>query len=397
MATEAQVETSRVGTVDGTPSIVCGLFAGIGGFELGFSRAGLSSDLLCEIDPAARAVLEEHFPGVDVVKDVQDLDELTPKSDLVTAGFPCQDLSSVGEKGGIGGDNSSLIGHVFRLLERQRIEWVVLENVPFMLQLNSGEAMHVIADSLTELGYSWAYRIVDTAAFGLPQRRRRVFVVASQNGDPRDVLLADDRPDWERPEPTMDKPVGFYWTEGQYSVGLSGNGVPPLKGGSGVGIPSPPAILLANGLAGKPDIRDAERLQGFDADWTLPAESVDRPSSRWRLVGNAVTVDVAEWLGERLVEPGTYDPKADHRWNPDDTWPHAAWSTDGEIFSSSVSHFPVARSRRGLDEFLEFPLRPLSVRATKGFLSRLREGGLSTPPGFEETLQEHAERMARKQ
>src|SRR5690606_19679397 len=96
---------------------------------------------------------------------------------------------------------------------------------------------------------------------------------------------------------------GFYWTEGLRGLGWAVNAVPTLKGGSSIGIPSPPAIVLPDGRVVTPDIRDAERLQGFPADWTKVAETVARRSARWRLVGNAVSVPAADWIGKRLLKP----------------------------------------------------------------------------------------------
>src|SRR5690349_16038590 len=115
-----------------------GLFAGVGGIELGLSRAGHRTELLCEIDPVARAVLKERFTA-DVVPDVRSLGSL-PKVDLVAAGFPCQDLSQAGRTAGIAGDQSGLIREVFKRLRSRRSgpRWLLLENVPFMLQLQQG-------------------------------------------------------------------------------------------------------------------------------------------------------------------------------------------------------------------------------------------------------------------
>src|SRR5207249_4279742 len=97
-------------------------------------------------------------------------------------------------------------------------------------------------------------------------------------------------------------------TEGTKGLGWGIDVVPTLKGGSTLGIPSPPAILMPDGRIVTPDIRDAERLQGFTADWTSCA--VDNPEKRngprWKLVGNAVSVPVAEWLGRRLRTGGSY-------------------------------------------------------------------------------------------
>ena len=379
---------------------VAGLFAGIGGLELGFEKAGHVTELLCEIDPAARQVLTSRFsrPLESIEEDVRRIDGLPASVDVVTAGFPCQDLSSTGEKNGIKGSRSSLVGEVFRLLADRPVEWVVIENVPFMLHLGRGSAMRFITEELERLGYRWAYRVVDTQAFGLPQRRRRVFFVASQSNDPRNVVLADESgPEWNPGDVdtwTLDAPIGFYWTEGTYSTGLAYDSVPPIKGGSTIGIPSPPAILFPDGLVGKPDLRDAERLQGFPADWTAPAAEVARPSFRWRLVGNAVTVDVAEWVGARLASPGAYDPSEDLPLAEGARWPNAAWSMGrGSFAASGASQHPCRIPRRGLSTFMEHGPVPLSEKATRGFLKRAAKGKLRFPKGFLGALQSHLERV----
>ena len=120
---------------------VVGLFAGIGGIELGLNKAGHRTTLLCENDAAAGAVLATKFPDIPLVEDVRDIDKLPSGTELLAAGFPCQDLSQAGDTRGINGSRSGLVGEVFRLLEGQRVPWVLLENVPFMLQLNRGAAM----------------------------------------------------------------------------------------------------------------------------------------------------------------------------------------------------------------------------------------------------------------
>jgi len=365
---------------------VAGLFAGIGGLELGLSKAGHETKLLCELDPSAAAVLHHRFPGLRLVPDVRDLTRLTGV-DLLCAGFPCQDLSSVGQKKGIRGSQSSLIDEVFRILENSSIDWVLLENVRFMLHLRRGEAMRRIVCRLEQLGYKWAYRVLNSESFGVPHRRHRVFILASRTGDPRAVLLGQDTIRRERGLATLNEPVGFYWTEGTYATGLTRNGVPPLKGGSTIGIPSPPAILLPNGFVGTPDLRDAERLQGFPADWTIAAEMTSKRAARWKLVGNAVTVPVAQWIGHRLAADCQYDEMPSNVVGP--VWPNAAWCMGGTRFHSDVSDSPLAEVR-GIDDYLEHPMKPLSIRATQGFLKRAQAGSLQFPKGFLEALHAHS-------
>ena len=177
----------RVGTASGFT--VAGLFAGIGGIERGLEAAGGRAELLCENWEPATAVLAERFPEVPLVGDVRDLRSLPPV-DVVAAGFPCTDLSQAGRTKGIQGDASGLVGEVFRLLRRRDVPILVLENVRNMLVLDRGEAMRYLVAELEDLGYRWAYRLVDSRFTGVPQRRQRVIFVASKEIDPRGVLFA---------------------------------------------------------------------------------------------------------------------------------------------------------------------------------------------------------------
>lgn len=374
---------------------VAGLFAGIGGVELGLGRSGHHPLLLCEWDPGANAVLDARFPDVKRHSDVTTLKQLPKDTELITAGFPCQDLSQAGKTAGIEGARSGLVGEVFRLLERKRVPWVLLENVPFMLQLSRGRALDVIIQALDHLGYDWAYRVLDSRAFGVPQRRERVFLLATRDGDPRDYLLSDDAGLPVEPSPEG-RAFGFYWTEGIRGLGAAVDAVPTLKGGSTIGIPSPPAVLMPDGRLVKPDIRDLERLQGFAADWTKPSEAIAKRGHRWKLVGNAVTVNTAEWVGSKLARPGAYDARNDAPLRRSGAWPRAAWSVKKERRISAASPWPVHAKRPSLVDFLEYPTEPLSAKATAGFLERAGRGSLSFPKGFLDSVRRHLSRMTAK-
>jgi DNA (cytosine-5)-methyltransferase 1 len=371
---------------------VVGLFAGIGGIEKGLAEAGHHAIRFCESDPAASAVLAHHF-DLPVDDDIRKIDGLPQDCDLVSAGFPCQDLSQVGRTSGFRGSQSSLVEHVFRLLRRRSVPWVLLENVPFMLHLHRGETLRKIVKWLEELGYAWAYRVIDTRAFGLPQRRRRVFLVASLTGDPAAVLLGSDAGLASESSSRNGDACGFYWTEGNTGIGWAVGAIPPLKGGSRLGIPSPPAILLPGGNIVTPDIRDAERLQGFPSNWTLPAVRVQGvlPRHRWRLVGNAVTVDVARWLGGRLAtfNDAVYDVSDAVRLRPSDRWPNAACGRDGVRWATAVSEWPVRYRAKGLATFLKYEPTPLSHRAAAGFLRRATASTLHLEPSFLADLRRH--------
>jgi DNA (cytosine-5)-methyltransferase 1 len=377
---------------------VTGLFAGIGGIELGLHQSGFQSELLCEIDPAATAVLRARFPDVAQIEpDVRALKGL-PRSEILAAGFPCQDLSQAGRTAGITGKQSGLIDYVFKLLEKQPRSgprWLLIENVPFMLQLNRGRAMRYLTSRLEELGYTWAYRVVDARAFGLPQRRQRVFLLASKREDPRAVLYADDAGVPAATDPAG-VACGFYWTEGTRGLGWAVDAVPTLKGGSTIGIPSPPGIWTVDRKTiVVPDIRDAERLQGFEADWTLPAvgEKTAKKGPRWKLVGNAVSVPAAAWIGSRLTSPGVYRGQDDLIVETGMPWPKAAWGKAGVVRQADVSTWPRRMQYQHLHEFLRFPTARLSERATSGFYERALASTLRFPEGFLAGVKAHLDQV----
>lgn len=378
---------------------VAGLFAGIGGIESGLARAGHASELLCEWDASAQRILRERFLDVEVVGDVRDLNGL-PEVDLVAAGFPCSDISQAGRKVGIEGEQSGLVSQIWRLLGSQKTqaEWLLLENVSYLLSLDKGNGMRHLVESVEALGYRWAYRVVDARSFGLPQRRQRVVFIASRTQDPTRVLFADDEPDVTFDDAVgavdNDSAYGFYWTEGLRGLGWAKDAVPTVKGGSGLGIPSPPAIWLPwSGEFGTPHIEDGERLQGFESGWTEQPALNSEPDrrlegARWKQVGNAVCVPMSTWVGERLADPGE---RVDGAWGTEwngKRWPLAAYGESGKVWLAPVSTTPLARDFN-LRKFLVMPLRPLSRRASSGFLTRAQRGKLRFPDGFLRDLEKH--------
>lgn len=377
---------------------VVGLFSGIGGLETPFHRRGASTAFLCDAWEASQAVLAARFRGVRVHGDIAEVDSLPAGTDLVTAGFPCTDLSQAGRTAGIGGKESGLVAHVFRLLRGRKVEWLVLENVRNMLVLDKGKAMAYLVAELEALGYRWAYRLVDSRFCGTPQRRHRVLLVASRSHDPREVLFADEHGDPGN-APLRDDAFGFYWTEGLKGLGWARDGVPPLKGGSTVGIPSPPAIWIPGAPLGRrlvtPTIEDAEALQGFPRGWTEPACAGTRNGPRWKLVGNAVSVGVSDWLAGRIAKPGPVVVPSSPG-NGLARWPDAAFGERGRIEQFHASHWPVFDGYTHLLDVVDASKAPaLSARAAAGFLDRARRASLRFDPGFLRDVEEHAKALAR--
>ena len=161
---------------------VASFFSGIGGFGLGFERVGMKVVFQCEVNSFGRKILKKHWPGVPLFGDINELKaEEIPHSDLWCGGFPCQDLSlaNQGKRKGLEGNRSGLFFRFAELLEAKRPNWVVIENVPGLLNSVRGKDFQVLLQTLDEFGYGISWRILDAKYFGTPQRRRRVFIVGS--------------------------------------------------------------------------------------------------------------------------------------------------------------------------------------------------------------------------
>lgn len=166
------------------------LFAGVGGFDLALERAGVTVAASVEIDKHARSVLEKRFPNTKLFNDVcevtgNDLRSagFIPDRGIIVGGFPCQDLSVAGKRAGLDGARSGLYWEIVRLVEETQPEWIVLENVPGLLSSQRGADMGAVIGALADRGYGVGWRVLDAQYFGVPQRRRRVFIVARRAGN----------------------------------------------------------------------------------------------------------------------------------------------------------------------------------------------------------------------
>lgn len=152
--------------------------AGISAPTVAWKPLGWQALAYAEIADAPRAVLSHHYPTVPLVGDFTEIrgDEYGPV-DLLVGGTPCQSFSVAGLRGGLADDRGNLALEYLRLADRVRPRWLVWENVPGVLSSNGGRDFGAILGGMVELGYGIAYRVLDAQHFGVPQRRRRVFVV----------------------------------------------------------------------------------------------------------------------------------------------------------------------------------------------------------------------------
>ena len=190
------------------------LFAGVGGFDLAMERNGVNVVASVEIDKHCQKVLANRFPNSKLFDDVTTVtgEELlnvgfNPSKGIIAGGFPCQDLSVAGKRAGLAGERSGLFWEIARIVEETKSEYFLIENVPGLLSSNKGRDFGVVVGTMADLGYSVSWRVLDAQHFGVPQRRRRVFIIGRRSGDlsPAEVLF---KPEGLRRDPSQSKQEG---------------------------------------------------------------------------------------------------------------------------------------------------------------------------------------------
>jgi len=174
------------------------LFAGVGGFDIGLERSGHTCIGQVEIDKKAREILDRHWPNVPKHDDVTTAKEwaneigLIGNVDLVVGGFPCQDLSVAGKRAGLAGERSGLFHDALAFAKTVKAKTIILENVPGLLSSNQGRDFGTVLTELAIAGYSnIEWRVLDSQFFGVAQRRRRVFILASVGTEPFRQILTE--------------------------------------------------------------------------------------------------------------------------------------------------------------------------------------------------------------
>lgn len=165
------------------PLTYLSLFAGIGGFDLGFDRAGLRCVGQVEKNPFCQKVLQKHWPDVPKFKDVKDVGKHNlPSADVIVGGWPCQDLSPASStRSGLSGERSGLWEEYYRIICEVKPGWIVAENHPNLLASKKGMGFGKILRQLAEIGYDAEWQVLPAAAFGAPHIRDRLFMVAYSN------------------------------------------------------------------------------------------------------------------------------------------------------------------------------------------------------------------------
>ena len=163
---------------------VLDLFAGIGGFTLGLERAGFETAAFCEIDPYAQKVLAKHWPGVPIYDDVRTITAERLASDgvgvdVITGGFPCQDISTAGNQAGIAdGTRSGLWSECARLLGELRPRYAIFENVTNLLNGERGAWFKRVLWDISKVGYDAEWHCIPASELGAHHHRDRIWIVA---------------------------------------------------------------------------------------------------------------------------------------------------------------------------------------------------------------------------
>jgi DNA (cytosine-5)-methyltransferase 1 len=317
------------------------LFSGIGGFDLAARRCNIDVIAHSEICPHAKNVYAKHFPSsapIGPIENVQAAD--LPDFQCLFAGWPCQDHSVAGRRAGLAGKRSGLFLEVARILKATAPRWFCCENVPGLLSSDQGRDMRRIVAALTNMGYGLAWRVLDARWFGVPQRRRRVFIVGCF-GNPRraaevlfecqslsGIITPRDKPKTEvagtltrgfgARGACLDESLAATLTERSNSQStqdvnqlvyvpavahaINGKG---SKFGSGRDAQE---TFIAHTLTDSAGVRrltplEAERVQGFPDCWTrLGADGKElSDSARYSLLGLAVPPPVVTWILRRIM------------------------------------------------------------------------------------------------
>jgi DNA (cytosine-5)-methyltransferase 1 len=255
------------------------LFAGIGGIDLGFERAGMACKWQVEIDPYAQRVLAKHWPDVRRHDDVRTWPQPdTERVDVIAGGFPCQDISYAGKGAGLAGERSGLFYEVARIVREMGPRVVVLENVAALLTRGMGDVLGTLAS----LGYDAEWHCIPAAAVGAPHIRDRVFLLAYDDSD-------DSRAPWESQSQT--------WSA-NYARAR----------GPAAALSNADSQRLTNAQRERPAAAPSRRNKPVADDWWNAepavgrvADGVPKRVDRLRGLGNAVVPQVAEFVGRMVV------------------------------------------------------------------------------------------------
>jgi DNA (cytosine-5)-methyltransferase 1 len=292
--------------------------SGIEACTVAWKPLGWEAQWFSEIDKFPSAVLAHHYPNTPNLGDMTKIHEheTFKKSvgsvDLICGGTPCQSFSIAGLRKGLDDPRGNLALTYLGLVDKLRPEWVIWENVPGVLSSDGGRDFGTFLAALGQIGYGWAYRILDAQYFGVPQRRRRVFVVGHSSGDwRRAAAVLFERKSLSRDNFKMsEKNKNTRFSDTYVASKKTTIGTLMANCGSKKWLGNQEAFsgdyrIIRNGKASYLTPIECERLQGFPDNYTqIPYRNkpTDKcpDGSRYKGLGNSMAVPVMRWIGERI-------------------------------------------------------------------------------------------------
>ena len=232
--------------------------SGIEACSVAWKGMGFKTSFLSEIARFPRAVLSYHYPETTLYGDFTKIQH-DAAIDILVGGTPCQSFSIAGLRGGLDDDRGNLALEYLRLADRIRPQWIIWENVPGVLSSNRGRDFGAFLGGMGHIGYGWAYRVLDAQYFGVPQRRRRVFVVGHSSGDWRRAASVLFESQGLRRDSSPRKKTGTGTS--QRSKGRTRVGRPSTAGTLGAG--------YGKKWGGNQDIREGMSLYPIERVWDM--------------------------------------------------------------------------------------------------------------------------------
>jgi DNA (cytosine-5)-methyltransferase 1 len=280
--------------------------AGISASTVAWKPLGWEAAAYSEIEPAPRAVLAQHYPDTPLHGDFTTIEgnEYGPV-DLLVGGTPCQSFSIAGLRLGMADSRGNLALEYARLASRLRARWLVWENVRGVLSADGGRAFGSILGALAELGYGFAYRVLDAQYFGVPQRRARVILVGYL-GDwrpaaavlfERESLSGISAPDYDHTVSDVD-----WWAGKGRALNCIDAGY-GSKWGSNQWYARGHTIIGLDGRPRRATVTEVERAFGFPDGYTnvLHRGKPMADRHRYKCLGNSMAPPKMRWVGERIA------------------------------------------------------------------------------------------------
>ena len=287
-------------------------FSGIEAASVAFEPLGFKTVGLSEVDPFCCELLKQKIPGTLNFGDIKKYREWKlPRSiDLVCGGPPCQSWSIGGLRKGMEDPRGNLSLTYLSFLDRVRPRWVLIENVLGLLSSNNGQDFGTILGGLAQLRYGFAYAVLDAQHFGVPQRRRRVFIVGHSGGDWKRagaVLFNSESVFGNLEESRKKRRELKRKAERSPQDGITGAICADTHPGCYSGQDAYQNRLIPEDKVRRLTPVECERLQGFPDNWTRIAYRNKPPElcpdgPRYKAIGNSWAVPVVRWIGEKIKE-----------------------------------------------------------------------------------------------